>query len=69
MPPAIAKPELLFTYGMMLASTLNIGLAVRDAKASLLIGEDKSSFDDTLFLTPETFFASAVSLATGLTPH
>lgn len=62
----IAKPELLFTYGMMLASTLNIGLAVRDAKASLLIGEDKSSFDDTLFLTPETFFASAVSLATGL---
>lgn len=51
---------------MMLASTLNIGLAVRDAKASLLIGEDKSSFDDTLFLTPETFFASAVSLATGL---
>lgn len=59
----IANPYLLFSRSLVLATCFNIGLAARDFRIrnSLSLKETIEEF----FLDSESFYASAISLATG----
>ncbi|KAG2734162.1 hypothetical protein G9P44_002168 [Scheffersomyces stipitis] len=60
----VENPYLLFTRALALAEAVNIGLSIRESRVKRLVGS--SHFEERYFLQPETMFAAAVSLATGL---
>ncbi|KAG2734505.1 hypothetical protein G9P44_002511 [Scheffersomyces stipitis] len=59
----VANPYLLFSRSLVLATCFNIGLAVRDFKVRNGLASKEAI--ESFFLEPDSFYASAISLATG----
>lgn len=62
----MAKPELIFTYGLLLSSCFCLGVAARFIKTYVFEDNVDDKYDYSAFDAPETFFAACVTEATGL---
>ncbi|QRN76667.1 gag [Torulaspora delbrueckii virus LA] len=61
----MGKPEIVFTYAVDHAIAVNTGLYLRRIKKTGMGTRVDDSYEDGVFLSPETFMAAAVACATG----
>lgn len=61
----VGKPEILFTYALSLSVAVNTGLYLRNIKKTGMGSTIDDSYEDGVFLAPESFIAAAVACATG----
>lgn len=61
----MGKPEVLFTYAVHMAVSVNTGLYLRRLKKTGMGTTVDDSYEDGVFTSPESFNAAAVACATG----